>query len=299
VVANAYLDWSYLSVGDYRQALEVLRRTISMLEGERLYAHFSLVDLPSAASRSWSARCHAELGTFAEGMAMGEEAVRIAETVDHPFSLMQAYLGVGRLALRQGDVNQAIALLERGLASRKAERISAFHLLPVHLGAAYALAGRVTEALPLIGQVMDQVVPGSLISDLALVITELSEASLLFGHLEDAHDFATRAHALSRERKQRGVQARVLWLLGEIALQRNPPDMDQAEGHYRQALADELGMCPLVAHCHRGLGTLYRQVGRVEQARTALSTAIELYRDMGMTFWLPQAEAALAEVEGG
>ena len=57
-------------------------------------------------------------------------------------------------------------------------------------------------------------------------------------------------------------------------------------------------MRPLVAHCHRGLGTLYTQVGRPEQARTALSAAIALYRAMEMTFWLPQAEAALAQVGG-
>ncbi len=70
----------------------------------------------------------------------------------------------------------------------------------------------------------------------------------------------------------------------------------QAEAHYRQALAlaEELGMRPLLAHCHLGLGTLYAKIGRREQARAELSTAIELYRAMDMTFWLPQAEAALA-----
>ena len=69
---------------------------------------------------------------------------------------------------------------------------------------------------------------------------------------------------------------------------------------YRQALAlaDELGMRPLLAHCHFGLRILYNRIGRPEQARTALSAAIELYRAMEMTFWLPQAEAALAQVEG-
>ena len=80
----------------------------------------------------------------------------------------------------------------------------------------------------------------------------------------------------------------------------SPRRAQQAEAHYRQALAlaEELGMRPLQAHCHRGLGTLYATTGQREQARTALSTAIELYRAMEMTFWLPQAEAALAQVEG-
>jgi predicted RNA polymerase sigma factor len=69
-----------------------------------------------------------------------------------------------------------------------------------------------------------------------------------------------------------------------------------AHDHQALALADELGMRPLVDHCHRGLGTLYTKVGRPEQARAALSAAIALYRAMEMTFWLPQAEAALAQM---
>jgi Flp pilus assembly protein TadD len=87
-----------------------------------------------------------------------------------------------------------------------------------------------------------------------------------------------------------------LRLLGDIAAQREPPEVEPAEAHYRQALAlaDELGMRPLQAHCHLGLGTLFAKTGQREQARTELSTAIDLYRAMDMTFWLPQAEAALA-----
>jgi tetratricopeptide (TPR) repeat protein len=79
----------------------------------------------------------------------------------------------------------------------------------------------------------------------------------------------------------------------------DPLDAAQAEAHYRQALtlAEELGMRPLVAHCQRGLGTLYATIGQQEQARTALSTAIEMYQSMDMTFWLPQTETALAQVD--
>ena len=102
------------------------------------------------------------------------------------------------------------------------------------------------------------------------------------------------------QHQERGHQAYALRLLGDIAARREPPESEQAEAHYRQALAlaEELGMRPLQAHCHRGLGTLYAKTGRREQARAELSAAIELYRAMDMTFWLPQAEAALAQVEG-
>ena len=78
-----------------------------------------------------------------------------------------------------------------------------------------------------------------------------------------------------------------------------PRRLRQREIYYHQALAlaEELGMRPLQAHCHLGLGTLYAALGQREQARTVLSTAIALYRDMDMTFWLPQAEAALGQME--
>ena len=78
----------------------------------------------------------------------------------------------------------------------------------------------------------------------------------------------------------------------------DPPDTAQAEAYYQQAmaLAEELGMRPLQAHCHLGLGTLYATTGQRQQARASLSTAVEMYRAMDMTFWLPQAEAAIASL---
>ena len=120
------------------------------------------------------------------------------------------------------------------------------------------------------------------------------------GRLEEAHALAARALALARAHQERGNQAYALRLLGEIAAHRDPPEAEQAEAHYQQALAlaEELGMRPLQAHCHRGLGTLYAATGQREQARAALAAALALYRAMDMTFWIPQAEAVLAQVEG-
>ena len=102
------------------------------------------------------------------------------------------------------------------------------------------------------------------------------------------------------QQKVRGQEVHALFQLGAVHAHASPPDVQQAEARYREALmlAEALGMRPLQAHCHRGLGTLYTKTGRQEQARAALATAIELYRAMEMTFWLPQTEAALAEVEG-
>jgi tetratricopeptide (TPR) repeat protein len=116
--------------------------------------------------------------------------------------------------------------------------------------------------------------------------------------MEIAGELALRALALSREHKERGHEAYALRLLGEIAVRRKPPERDQAGDYYRQALAlaEALGMRPLVAHCHLGLGTLYAKIGRRAEARADLSAAIALYRAMDMTFWLPEAEAALMRI---
>ena len=108
-------------------------------------------------------------------------------------------------------------------------------------------------------------------------------------------------HALefARTHQERGHEAYALRLLGDIAAHRAPPEVEPAEAQYylALALAEELGMRPLQAHCHLGLGTLYAKTGQREPARAALTAAIELYSAMGMTFWLPQAEATLAQVE--
>ena len=56
-------------------------------------------------------------------------------------------------------------------------------------------------------------------------------------------------------------------------------------------------MRPLVAHCHLGLGTLHRRAGDQTKAQEHLTTAATLYREMGMTFWLEKADAALGGVE--
>jgi tetratricopeptide (TPR) repeat protein len=167
------------------------------------------------------------------------------------------------------------------------------------LGAAYTLAGRIADAVPLLTQAMEQTTAMERGDFQALRLLALGEAQMLAGHLEEAHTLAERARALARAHQERGNEAYALRLLGDMAARRDPPESEPAEAHYRQALAlaEALGMRPLQAHCHLGLGTLYAKTGQREQTHAALSTAIDLYRAMAMTFWLPQAEAALAQVE--
>ena len=90
----------------------------------------------------------------------------------------------------------------------------------------------------------------------------------------------------------------MLRLLGEIASRHDPPDVEKAEQHYMQAvtLAEELGMRPLIAHCHVGLGKLYRRIGSRQQAEEHLTDGVAMMREMEMGVWLEKAEAELKEL---
>jgi Flp pilus assembly protein TadD len=238
---------------------------------------------------------------FAEGIALGDKALRMAEAVDHPGSLMVASLGVGLLFLRQGDLHRALPRLERAMGiCREADQPLWFPWMAAGLGAAYTLAGRIADAVSLLTQAMEQAIATDMIVTQALCHLSLGEAQVLDGRLEEAHTLDERALALSREHQERGNQAYALRLLGEITAWRDPQEIGPAEASYQQAcaLADELGMRPHVAHCHFGLGTLYTKLGRLREAHIELSTAIELYRAMDMTFWLTWAEAVLVQAGG-
>jgi tetratricopeptide (TPR) repeat protein len=273
---------------------------MAILIGELRYERLGTVTLPAMSSRCHVAVCLAELGSFTEGSVVAEEAVRISEEAEQPYSIAAALIFVGLLSRRQGDIHRAISALERSLAlCQTAHFPRIFPMAASLLGGTYALAGRAMEGLPLLDQTLERVAAGSHVIYHALVLTELSEALLLVGRMEEASALARRLLELSRTHTGSGYQAHALRLLGETAARGNPPpDAEQAETYYCQALAlaEELGMRPLQAHCRFGLGTLYNQMGQAQQARTALGTAIELYRTMEMTFWLPQAEAALAQV---
>jgi class 3 adenylate cyclase/tetratricopeptide (TPR) repeat protein len=291
VRANYYVGSVYYDLGDYHRAIECLEWNVASLDGDLLRERFGMTGLPAVLSRAYLSWSLAELGAFAEGIARGEEGVRIAEAMDHPFSLIWAYAGIGKLYLNKGAFHWSILGLERGLRLCQVWDIPAlFPTVASALGMAYALSGRVAEALPLLEQAASQGRKGAQ----AVWFARLSEAYLLAGRLEDALELAQRVLNLSRDYKQRGYQADTLRLLGEIAVRHKPPAVEQAEAHYRQALAlaTELGMRPLQAHCHRGLSRLYTKLEKVEQARTEFSMATELYRAMDMTFWLPKVALA-------
>jgi tetratricopeptide (TPR) repeat protein len=296
VVTQCFLGQAYHVLGDYRRARDVLNRNVASLAGALLYEHFGLPYPASVHSRTWLVTSLAELGAFAEASARSKEECQIAETVNQPPSIVHAISSTGFLHLRKGDLLKAITVLERSVELSKVWNFRVFwYIATARLGYAYALSGRVAEAVLLLEQALGQV-DGRGWNGLCEVY--LSEVYLLAGRREEAIQLAERTLADAAELNLRGKQAWTLRLLGVIHAQGNPPAVALAETsyHHALALAEELSMRPLQAHCHLGLGTLHVQTGWQEQARIALATAIELYRAMDMAFWLPQAEAALAQV---
>jgi class 3 adenylate cyclase/tetratricopeptide (TPR) repeat protein len=297
-LANFHLGHTCYAQGDYWRGIDCFGQTVASLAGAQSLERFGEPYLPAVFSRAFLALCHAELGTFAEGSALGEEGLQLATVVAHPGSLMWASWGSGGLFLCKGDLHRALPLLEHAVSLCYQEDLqSYFPRLAAALGAAYILGERVTDAVPLLTQALAQSIATERTHFEMLCSLPLSEAHMLTGRLEEAHALAARVLVLSSERQERGSQAYALHLLGEIVARRVPPEVEQAEAFYHQALAlaNELGMRPLLAHCHFGLGILYNRIGHPEQARAELSAAVELYRAMEMTFWLEHVEAVLAQ----
>jgi tetratricopeptide (TPR) repeat protein len=251
-------------------------------------------------SRAWLALTLSELGGFAEGRRHGEEALRLAMAGSQSDALIIAHGCLGLLCLTQGDLEAASRVLERGLALCQASGNRDWSIsIMAGLGYAHALAGRSKEGLALLQEAVSEAGHTGERFAYAVLLTEFSTVLLLVGCHDEARRHAQHARELARQQQAQGDEALALCQLGVVHAQADLPAVEWAEASYRQALAltEELLMRPLQAHCHRGLGTLYAKIGRRSEARAELSAAIELYHAMEMTFWLPQAEAMLAQVE--
>jgi class 3 adenylate cyclase/tetratricopeptide (TPR) repeat protein len=296
--ASLHLGQAYYAIGDFGRAAELWRQSMEAADRESGTPRTDV----RIVSQAWLARTLSDLGAFAEGRRHGEEALRLATLTGRGATPIVAHACLGWLYLAQGDLEAAIRVLEQGLALCRASGTQSgwLRMIMICLGYAYALHGRLAEGRALLEEAIGEDLRTGALRAHAKGIARLSEVCRLAGRGEEAWQHACQALDLARQLKERGSEALALYQLGVVQAHADPPNVAPAEVHYQQALAlaGALGMRPLVAHCHLGLGTLYAKTGRREQARTELSAAIMLYRAMDMTFWLPQAEAALTQVEG-
>jgi len=301
VAASTYLGYACLAAGDYAGAIDLLRRSVRWLKGDLSRERFGNVPFPAAAVPSFLAVARAERGEFAEGVTEGQAAIRVAEALEHPYSLTLVWSNVATLYSIKGDLGQATRLLERALALSREALLPAMSLYAMAgLTHVYALSGRADEAVTMGLETLTGAATMGLQTHSALAMVRLGDACLLAGRPDPALAFAGQALTLARDLGQRGGEAWALRLLGEIASCSDPPDVESAEGHLGEALAlaEQLGMRPLVAHCHLGLGRLASRTGKRSLARQHLARAAAMYREMDMGFWLEKAEAALGPPPG-
>jgi tetratricopeptide (TPR) repeat protein len=294
IAANLYLGFTMHTAGDYRGAERVLRELADSLQGDLSRERFGQHAFPAVNCRSHLVWALAELGAFGEGIARGEEGVRLAQSVDHPYSLVLAFWGLGSLYIFKGDYREAERLLDRAMALCHQWTLRGLSpLIMAAAGYAHALSGRLSDGLTLQRQAIGAMesMRFTLFHGFALVTA--GEACLLADQVGNALAFAERSLTLTRERGERGFEAWSRRLLGDIALRTDPPDYAKGEGEFRAALAlaDRLGMRPLVAHCHLGLAYLTRSMHRPDEAREHFLASMSMYRRMEMESWLRRVQA--------
>jgi class 3 adenylate cyclase len=296
VVGNLYLGASLFAAGSYRDAEGCLLRVVGRLDDGRFDDRFGEVGFPAVLARSWLAFSLGEEGEFAKARVHGDESVRLAETLGHPFTLEHALWGAGYLYSAIGEFDHAISVLSRAIGISEEHKLTG--ILPTFrwsLGHAYTLAGRFEEGLALVERSLES----RMGPHRSLALVHLGEALAGRHRLDEASIKTQEGERLARDGGQRGYEAWAVFVRAEIASHPSSLSRSTAEEVYGRAIesAANLGMRPLVTRCHLGLGKFYGQLGEREHAHGQLMTAITMFREMDMRFWLEKAEAEMRELE--
>jgi class 3 adenylate cyclase/tetratricopeptide (TPR) repeat protein len=300
VVAHGYLGSVYLERGECREAVRHCGAAVALIPEELARERFGQAEIQSSAARHRLARALGALGRYAEAFGRVREAMHIAEEAGHVYTLVFPLCSLGILTLDQGDFAGAVAPLERGLELCRTREVPVLlNDFAWALGAAYHGTSRRAEGVALMEDAARGVGERTVtVVAWAARVGALGRAYLLDGRLADATRIAREELAAARQRGGRESEGQALRLLGDIAAHPDRFEADAAETYYRQALslAEELGLRPLMAHSHLGLGQLYRRTGKGDRARAHLTDAATMYREMEMRFYLDQAEPEMRQL---
>ena len=252
ITANYYLGLACLSAGDYAGARIRLQENVELLQGDLVRERFGVAGYPAAMSRTYLAWALAEQGEFDEGLACGREGVQMAQDIGHTWSLATASWGLASLHIVKGEAREALVILEHALSLSREMSLGA--LTPGvtgSLGYALAVSGRVADGLAMVQEAIEAAEASGRLAFHGLLVTYASEALMLANRLEDARAHAEKALALARERGERGVEARVLCLMGDIIGRSCAGTPEACVPRYEEALelAEQLGMESLSARC--------------------------------------------------
>jgi class 3 adenylate cyclase/tetratricopeptide (TPR) repeat protein len=299
-IGSSYLvAVSHSGLGEYRKAIDWFTRFVEGPDADparRLAGAFGSV---YAMGCAWLAECYSRTGDFERGQEYGDRAVQVAEASDIPQAQAFAYLYRANPLLLKGEFADALPWLER--AVHLCEMKGLPYLLSavyVNWGFAAAWSGRSADGCRAIERGVTFQESMGIKTFLSYFYVAWAEGLLLDGQTQEAKRAADRALELAGAVRERASQAWALQVLGEIAAFQDSSDFESAALYCERAkaLAEELGLRPLLARCHLGLGKLYRRTGKREQALEHLTTATTMYREMGMTYWLEKAGAEMREL---
>ena len=297
VLATSFLAQVHFFRGEHARVVDLTTDNLSVLPAGWGLENLGIAAPPSVYDRGYLILSLAELGRFGEAAEPAAEAIRLAAPPLDAYTVGWAHLTVGTVHLLRGEWAQARPGFEHAIAVMRGRNLPL--LLPLSVVfSAWNLAqlGDASEALSRLRegeQLVERQVASGYVGNLGWLYPWLGRAALSLGRLEDAGRLGDLA--LESSPHQPGFAAHALHLLGDVAAHPDQFDAERGETHYRRALvlAEGLGMRPLVAHCHLGLGKVYLRTGAREQAQEHGATATTMYRNMGMTHWLEQAEAEL------
>jgi class 3 adenylate cyclase/tetratricopeptide (TPR) repeat protein len=286
--------WAY-ALGRHRSAVEFLRKGIDVRTVRRPGQ-----PVREVGRSGYLAMFLAELGEFREARHEADITLRARETIaGHPWNLVNASWQTAWAHALWGDLETARQLAQQAVDVCRHWGFSrSLGAATSVLGRVFVLSGRAAEAIDLLEEGLRRTDAVGMMWLRCPRVADLAEAYLRTGRVRDAVARGGEALECARGRGERGFEAWALRLQAEIALAATPSDTEVAEQHYRAALtlADELGMRPLAAHCHLGLGRLFQRTGGLEHARAHLTAATMMYREMEMTYWPEQARAEMREL---
>jgi len=293
VLATSHLAQAHYYRGEYEHVVEFLTGNLAALPADWVHEYFGMTVPASVFGCACLTMTLAELGRFAEATNYEAEAIQLAEPTRHAHTVSWAYFGASMLRLLKGDWAKACSRVEKWIATLQSGNTQ----LPWAVASsAWALAqiGNASEALNRLReaeQLLERQVARGIVAHRSWAYHAVARACLLLGRLDDARRLGDRA--IDSSQRQPGFAAHAQCLLGDIAAHPDRFAAETSAAHYRGALAlaQLHGMRPLIAHCHLGLGRLYRRTLEPEQARENFTTAMTMYREMDMGYWLKQAEA--------
>jgi len=295
-LARGYMGYSYHAQGRYREAESVLMQNVERLEEVRGKDGGAQTIVSYASSTGWLAFALAELGEFDLAASYAEIGQRAAEADRQPFAQAIAWTLAGLVALRRGHMEKALHLLERSLEACHDKQLTVWRPIPSSLlGLTRARVGRPEDGLPLLEDGVRLTEELGVKAYLASWTVNLAGGLLAAGQPERAQEVAQRALDLALAHKERGHQAYALRLLGELAARAEARDLGRAEKNLTQAqaLAEELGMRPLLGRILLSLGEVFRLGGDHGKAEAHIFRAINLFREMDMRHWLEEAATEL------